>query len=74
MDIEAYFSLLGNSAFRCTISIRCPGKDADFNFEQSLLRINLEYAFGEVIRSWVILWRSLEMEFKEKNGSKRLLY
>ena len=51
-----------------TNSVMSPGEDDDFNFEQSSLRVNIECAFGELIRSWGLLWQPLEMGF-EKRGA-----
>lgn len=62
------FFLLGDSAFTCTLSMISPGKDDDFNFEHSSLRINIECAFGQLIRRWGLLWKPLEMEFKKRTG------
>ena len=42
------------------------GRDDDFDFEQSSLRINIECAFGELVRRWGVLWRPLEMDFKKR--------
>ena len=60
------FYLLGDNAFTCTRSMISPGDDDDFNFEQSSLRINIECAFGELVRRWGILWRPLEMRFDKR--------
>lgn len=62
------FVVLGDSAFTCTNSMITPGKDDDFNFEHSSLRINIECAFGELIRRWGILWRPLEILFASRSG------
>ena len=43
-----------------------PGRDSDFNYELSRLRINVECAFGELVRRWGILWRPLEMHFDKR--------
>lgn len=55
--------LLGDRTFTCALHMITPGNDDLFNFEQSPLRINVECAFGEVIRRWGILWEPLQMEF-----------
>lgn len=43
-----------------------PGNDDNFNFEHSSLRINIECAFGELIRRWGIPWKPLEMAFDKR--------
>ena len=43
-----------------------PGDDDDFNYEQSQMRMNIECAFGELIRRWGIFWRALEMKFDRR--------
>lgn len=62
------FLILGDSAFTCSLSLITPGKDDAFNFELSSLRINVECAFGELIRRWGILWRPLEMSFQKRTA------
>jgi len=39
--------------------------DSDFNYTQSSLRINIECAFGLLVRRWGILWRKLEVPLKK---------
>ena len=60
------FYLIGDNAFTCNRSMITPGRDSDFNYELSRLRINVECAFGELVRRWGILWRPLEMHFEER--------
>ena len=67
-ELPSPFFLLGDSAFTCTLNMISPGKDDGFNFEHSSLRINIECAFGQLIRRWGILWRPLEMEFRRRSG------
>lgn len=55
--------MLGDCAFQCSQTMITPGSDDYFNFEQSSLRINMECAFGQLIRRWEILWCHLEMNF-----------
>ena len=62
---ETYY-LIGDSAFTCNHSMITPGRDLDFNYELSRLRINVECAFGELVRRWGILWRPLEMHFDKR--------
>lgn len=65
-DLPYPYYILGDSAFTCTRSVITPGKDDNFNFEQSSLRINIECAFGELLRRWGLLWRPLEMVFEKR--------
>lgn len=67
-ELPSPFFVLGDSAFTCTLNMISPGKDDDFNFEQSSLRINIECAFGQLIRRWGILWKQLEMKFEKRTG------
>lgn len=67
-DLPARFFFIGDCAFTNTHSMISPGHDDDFNFEHSSMRINIECAFGLLVRRWGILWRSLEMDFN-KSGS-----
>ena len=60
------YYLLGDNAFVCTRSMISPGKDDNFNFEQSSLRISIECCFGELVRRWGILWRPLEMGLEKR--------
>jgi hypothetical protein len=60
------FFLLGDNAYVCSKSVIVPGDDDDFNYEQSALRMNIECAFGELIRRWGILWRPLEVNFNRR--------
>merc|ERR1712093_657411 len=39
-----------------------PKYEDNFNFYQSRLRINIECAFGMLVRRWGVLWRNLEVE------------
>lgn len=52
----------------CTLSMVTPGNYDDFNFEQSSLRINVECAFGQLIRGWGFLWCPLEMELRKRSA------
>lgn len=60
------YYLLGDNAFVCSRSMISPGKDDNFNFEHSSLRINIECCFGELVRRWGILWKALEMSFEKR--------
>lgn len=66
--LPSTYYLLGDNAFTCTRSMITPGSNDDFNYEQSRLRINIECAFGELVRRWGILWRPLEMAFDKRTA------
>lgn len=52
--------LLGEGVFTAKRRMIVLGENDKFSFEQSILRINIECAFGEFILSRGILWYSLE--------------
>ena len=69
---EPYF-FVGDAAYPCSERMLTPvpgsvetiGKWADsFNFHQSQLRINIECAFGMLVRRFGVLWKPLEVRFK----------
>ena len=45
-----------------------PGDQDAFNFYLSQLRVNIEQAFGILVGQWGILWRSLRVQFADRNG------
>ena len=45
-----------------------PGDQDAFNFCLSQLRVNIEQAFGILVGQWGILWRSLRVQFADRNG------
>lgn len=57
---------MGNNAYVCGPNVIVPGDDDDFNYEKSMMRMNIERAFGELVRRWGILWRPLEMKFERR--------
>lgn len=65
-DLPRPYFLLGDSAFVCTRSMISPGRDDNFNFEQSSMRMSVECSFGELVRRWGVLWRPLEMAFVKR--------
>ena len=60
------FFLLADNAYVCRPNVIVPGDDDDFNYEQSQMRINIECAFGELIRRWGVFWRPLEVRFDRR--------
>jgi hypothetical protein len=58
--------MLGDNAYVCGPNMVVPGDDDDFNYEQSMMRMNIECAFGELIHRWGIFWRALEMKFDRR--------
>jgi hypothetical protein len=70
--LPAGFFLVGDAAYTLTNSLLTPiagtlasmGIYADsYNFHLSQLRINIECAFGILVRRWGVLWRPLECAF-----------
>jgi hypothetical protein len=70
--LPAGFFLVGDAAYTLTNSLLTPiagklasiGVYADsYNFHLSQLRINIECAFGILVRRWGVLWRPLECSF-----------
>lgn len=68
------FYLLGDNAFTATRSMIVSGDEDDFNFEQSSHWINIECAFGELIRHWGIIWWPLEMGFQKRTAVLGAVY
>lgn len=68
-NFPAGFFLIGDAAYTCKDWLLSPyiGKQVhgsmedSFNWALSSLRINIECAFGELIRRWGVLWRKLEV-------------
>jgi hypothetical protein len=70
--VPSQFFFVGDAAYPCSHHMLTPvpgrassiGRWADsYNFHQSQLRINVECAFGILIRRWGILWKPLECKF-----------
>lgn len=49
-ELFAPFFLVGDSAYTCKMTLIITGNDDGFNFEQRLLRINIDLDFCEIIR------------------------
>ena len=73
-DLEEYglpegLWIAADAAYGCSQQIICPfpgrnlsPRKSSFNFQQSRKRINIECAFGILVRRWGCLWKPLEIK------------
>lgn len=59
-EIKLPYFLQGGNIFTFTISMIKLEKEDDFNLQNSSFRINVDCAFGQIIKNWGISWRPIE--------------
>lgn len=62
------FLIPGENVFTTTRETITTGEDSAFNFEQRSLKINVECAFGALIRRCGVLWSPLETDIRKRTA------